>query len=161
MAQKFPMTPRCYWRMKAELKKLKEVDRPANSKAIEIARAHGDLSENADYDAAKNEQGMIEARVKELEVKLVLAEVIDPGKLDGDKVVFGATVTVEDADSGEESTYMIVGADESDIKAGLISVTAPVARALIGKFVGDSAVVDTPRGKRELEIINLEFKSLE
>ncbi len=161
MAQKFPMTPRCYERMKAELKKLKDVDRPANSKAIEIARAHGDLSENADYDAAKNEQGMIEARIKELVVKTALAEVIDPGKLSGDRVVFGATVTVEDANNGEESTYMIVGEDESDIKAGLISITAPVARALIGKFVGDSAVVRTPRGQRELEIVGIAFKRLE
>ncbi len=161
MAQKFPMTPRCNQRMKIELKKLKEVDRPANSKAIEVARAHGDLSENADYDAAKNEQGMIEARVKELEVKLALAEVIDPGKLSGDRVVFGATVTVEDSDSGEERTYMIVGEDESDIKAGLISIAAPVARALIGKSVGDSAVVKMPKGEREIEIVELEFKSLE
>lgn len=160
MAQKFPMTPRCHERMKVELKKLKEVDRPANSKAIEIARGHGDLSENADYDAAKEEQGMIEARIKELEVKIALAEVIDPGKLAGDRVVFGATVTVEDADSGEESTYMIVGEDESDIKAGLISIAAPVARALIGKSVGDAAIVKTPKGERELEIVGLEFKSL-
>jgi len=161
MAQKFPMTPRCHERLKAELKKLKDVDRLANSKAIEIARAHGDLSENADYDAAKNEQGMIEARIKELEVKTALAEVIDPSKLDGDRVVFGATVTVEDAESGDESTYMIVGEDESDIKAGLISVAAPVARALIGKYVGDSAVVRTPKGERELEIVSLEFKGFE
>lgn len=161
MSDKFPMTPRCHARMKVELKKLKEIDRPANSKAIEVARAHGDLSENADYDAAKEQQGMIEARIKELEVKIALAEVIDPGTLSGDRVVFGATVTVEDTDSGDESTYMIVGADESDIKAGLISVTAPVARALIGKSVGDTAIVRAPGGERELEITDLAFKPLE
>jgi len=160
MAEKFPMTPRCHERMKVELKKLKEIDRPANSRAIEIARGHGDLSENADYDAAKEEQGMIEARIKELEVKIALAEVIDPGKLGGNKIVFGATVTVEDTDSGEASTYTIVGEDESDIKAGLISVTAPVARALIGREVGDTTVVKTPGGIRELEIVDLEFKPL-
>ena len=160
MSDKYPMTPRCHARMKVELKKLKEVDRPANSKAIEIARAHGDLSENADYDAAKDQQGMINARIEELETKIALAEVIDPAKLSGDRVVFGATVTVEDGDSGEESTYMIVGEDESDIKAGLISVAAPVARAMIGKTVGDTATVKTPRGERELEIVDLEFKPL-
>ena len=160
MSQKFPMTPRCHARMKVELKKLKEVDRPANSKAIEIARGHGDLSENADYDAAKEEQGMIEARIKELETKIALAEVIDPGKLSGDKIVFGATVTVEDAETGDASTYMIVGEDESDIKEGLISIAAPVARALIGKSVGDIAMVKTPKGMRELEVTDLEFKSL-
>lgn len=161
MSDKFPMTPRCHARMKAELKKLKEIDRPANSKAIEVARGHGDLSENADYDAAKEQQGMIEARIKELEVKIALAEVIDPSSLSGDRVVFGATVTVEDTDSGEASTYMIVGADESDIKGGLISVTAPVARALIGKSVGDTTIVRTPGGERELEITDLTFKPLE
>ncbi len=161
MADKFPMTPRCHKRLKAELKKLKEIDRPANSKAIEIARGHGDLSENADYDAAKEEQGMIEARIKELEVKTALAEIIDPATLSGDKIVFGATVTIEDVESGAQKTYMIVGEDESDVKAGLISIAAPVARALIGKHVGDEVQVKTPAGLREYEITNLEFKPLE
>ncbi|RMH40443.1 MAG: transcription elongation factor GreA [Deltaproteobacteria bacterium] len=161
MADKFPMTPRCHARLKAELKKLKEVDRPANARAIEVARGHGDLSENADYDAAKEEQGMIEARIRELETKIALAEVIDPAKLSGDRVVFGATVTLEDADTGDEVVYTIVGDDESDIKAGLISISAPVARALIGKSVGDTAVVNTPGGRREFEIVALEFKPLD
>jgi transcription elongation factor GreA len=160
MADKFPMTPRCFARLKAELKKLKEVDRPANSKAIEIARGHGDLSENADYDAAKEEQGMIEARIKELEAKTALAEVIDPASLSGDRIVFGATVTIEDQDTGDESTYTIVGEDESDVKKGFISIAAPVARALIGREVGDSVTVKTPKGPRQYEIVGLKFRPL-
>lgn len=161
MAEKFPMTPRCYDNLKAELKRLKDVARPANSKAIEIARAHGDLSENADYSAAKEEQGMIEARIRELEAKTALAEVIDPASLSGDKVVFGATVTIEDTETEEQKTYMIVGEDESDVKAGLISIAAPVARALIGREVGDTTQVKTPKGIREFEIVDVQFKPLE
>ena len=161
MAEKFPMTPRCYDHLKAELKRLKDVARPANSKAIEIARAHGDLSENADYSAAKEEQGMIEARIRELEAKTALAEVIDPASLSGDKVVFGATVTIEDTETEEQKTYMIVGEDESDVKAGLISIAAPVARALIGREVGDTTQVKTPKGIREFEIVDVQFKPLE
>ncbi len=157
MADKFPMTPSGHAWMKAQVKKLKEVDRPANAKAIEIARGHGDLSENADYDAAKEEQGMIEARIREYESRLALSVVIDPIKLSGDTVKFGATVTLEDADSGEEMTYTIVGEHEADIKNKRISISAPVARALIGKAVGDEATVKTPKGQRILEIIDVKW----
>jgi transcription elongation factor GreA len=143
--------------MKAELKKLKEVDRPANARAIEVARGHGDLSENADYDAAKEEQGMIEARIRELGTKLALAEVIEPTTLDGEMVKFGATVTLEDIESGEEKCYTIVGEYEADMKKNRISILAPVARALIGKSVGDTARVKVPGGTRELEIVKVEW----
>lgn len=160
MSEKFPMTPSGFAQMKAHLKRLKEVDRIANSRAIEVARGHGDLSENADYSAAKEEQGLIEAKIRELEAKTTLAEVIDPTKLSGSRVSFGATVTIEDSDSGERSTYVIVGEHEADIKKGRISIGAPVARALIGKEVGETAVVPSPksaRGKREIEVVAVEW----
>lgn len=157
MADKFPMTPVGHEWMKAQLKKLKEVDRPANSRAIEIARGHGDLSENADYSAAKEEQGMIEARIREYEAKLALAEVIDPTDLSGEMVRFGATVTIEDSETGEESTYTIVGEHEADIKQNRISIGAPVARALIGRSVGDEVRVKTPKGIREFDIIGVKW----
>ena len=157
MSDKFPMTPAGYASMKAQLHKLKNVDRPANSKAIEIARGHGDLSENADYSAAKEEQGLIEAKIRELEAKLALAEVIDPTKLSGSRVRFGATVTIEDTDSGETQRYTIVGEHEADIKKGRISIGAPVARALIGKEVGDTVTVNNPKGKREYEVTEVEW----
>ena len=152
MSDKFPMTPAGYATMKAHLKRLKDVARPANSRAIEIARGHGDLSENADYSAAKEEQGLIEAKIRELEAKTALAEVIDPTKLSGPRVKFGATVTIEDSESGEATTYTIVGEHEADIKRGRISIGAPVARALIGKEVGDTVTVQSPKGKREYEV---------
>ena len=120
MAEKIPMTPAGHRALKDELKRIREVDRPANVKAIEEARGHGDLSENADYSAAKEEQGLIEAKIRELEAKLTLAEVIDPTKLSGSRVKFGATVTIEDTDSGETQTYTIVGEHEADIKRGRI-----------------------------------------
>ncbi len=157
MADKFPMTPAGHAWMKARLKKLKDVDRIAVARAIEIARGHGDLSENADYDAAKEEQGMIEAKIREFEAKLALSEVIDPLSLSGDMVRFGATVTVEDADTGDEKTYTIVGEHEANIKLGKLSISAPVARALIGKSVGDEAQVRTPKGTRELEIVDVKW----
>jgi transcription elongation factor GreA len=152
MGDKFPMTPAGYAAMKAQLTKLKNVDRPANSRAIEVARGHGDLSENADYSAAKEEQGLIEAKIRELEAKVALAEVIDPTKLSGPRVKFGATVTIEDTESGERQTYTIVGEHEADIKRGRISIGAPVARALINKEVGDTVIVQSPKGKREYEV---------
>jgi len=161
MADKFPMTPACHVRLKAELKHLKDVERQQVAKDIEVARGHGDLSENADYDAAKERQGMIEARIRELEAKTALAEVIDPTKLSGERVVFGATVTLEDADSGDEKVYSIVGEDESDAKKGRIAITAPVARALIGKSVGDTVNIRSPGGDREVEIIDVVFKAIE
>jgi len=157
MSEKFPMTPTGYASMKAQLYKLKNVDRPANSKAIEIARGHGDLSENADYSAAKEEQGLIEAKIRELEAKIAMAEVIDPTKLSGTRVKFGATVTIEDTDSGESQRYTIVGEHEADIKKGRISIGAPVARALIGKEVGDTVTVQNPKGKREYEVTEVEW----
>ena len=152
MADKFPMTPAGLATLRRQLKKLKEVDRPANSRAIEVARGHGDLSENADYSAAKEEQGLIEAKIRELEAKISFAEVIDPTRLSGARVAFGATVTIEDAENGDQQTFMIVGEHEADIKRGRISIGAPVARALIGKEVGDSVVLQTPKGRREVEI---------
>jgi transcription elongation factor GreA len=160
MDQKIPMTPRGQQRLKEELAALKS-ERPRISKMIEEARGHGDLSENADYDAAKEKQGHTEARIREIETKLALANVIDPSKLSGERVVFGATVTLADSESGEENTYTIVGEDEADIKAGRIAITAPVARALIGKEVGDTARIKTPKGGRELEIIRIQFLPVE
>jgi transcription elongation factor GreA len=157
MSEKFPMTPAGQAWMKARLKRFKDVDRPANARAIEIARGHGDLSENADYSAAKEEQGMIEARIREFEAKLALAEVIDPTSLSGDTVKFGATVTIEDSEQGDTQRYTIVGEHEANIKKGKISIGAPLARALIGKAVGDTAVVQSPRGKREVEIVSVEW----
>lgn len=156
MDQKFPMTPHGHQRLKEELVALK-AERPKISKLIEEARGHGDLSENADYDAAKEKQGLTEARIREIEAKLALSDVIDPAKLGGEKVVFGATVTIEDTDSGEAVTYAIVGEDEADIKAGRIAITAPLARALIGKEAGDTARVQTPKGTREYEIADVKF----
>jgi transcription elongation factor GreA len=161
MAEKRPMTPAGHAQLKAELKKLKEVDRIANAKAIEIARGHGDLSENADYDAAKNEQGLIEARIKSVNTSLALAEVIDPASLGGSRIMFGATVTLEDEDSGEEKVYMIVGEHEADLKKGRIAITAPIARALIGKEVGDTAQVKAPGGVREVAITKVQWLPLE
>lgn len=157
MGDKFPMTPAGYATMKAQLTKLKNVDRPANSRAIEVARGHGDLSENADYSAAKEEQGLIEAKIRELEAKVALAEVIDPTKLSGSRVKFGATVTIEDTESGERQTYTIVGEHEADIKRGRISIGAPVARALINKEVGDTVIVQSPKGRREYEVSEVEW----
>jgi transcription elongation factor GreA len=157
MSEKFPMTPAGYATMKAQLYKLKNVDRIANSRAIEVARGHGDLSENADYSAAKEEQGLIEAKIRELEAKIALAEVIDPTKLSGTRVKFGATVTIEDTESGDQTRYTIVGEHEADIKKGRISIGAPVARALIGKEVGDTVTVQSPKGKREFEVTEVEW----
>ncbi len=144
MADKYPMTPTGYRALKDELKRYKEVERPANVKAIEIARGHGDLKENADYSAAKERQSFIEGRIRDLEAKIAFADVIDPAKLSGDRVVFGATITALDTETSEKQTYRIVGEDEADIKAGTISVTAPVARAMIGREVGDTVRVKTP-----------------
>ena len=157
MSEKYPMTPAGHAAMKAHLYRLKNVDRIANSRAIEVARGHGDLSENADYSATKEEQGLIEAKIRELEAKLTLAEVIDPTKLSGSRVKFGATVTIEDSDSGETQTYTIVGEHEADIKRGRISIGAPVARSMIGKEAGDTFTVQSPKGKREYEITKVEW----
>lgn len=158
MSDREPMTANGYQSLKEELKQLKSVERPAISAAIEEARAHGDLSENAEYHAAKEKQGFIEGRIKEVESRLALAEVIDPSTLSGTKVVFGATVTVEDED-GTVSTYQIVGRDEADTKQGKISLTAPIARAMIGKTEGDVVEVRLPKqGTKEIEITKVEFR---
>jgi transcription elongation factor GreA len=151
------MTPAGAQKLKEELARLKE-ERPKISREIGIAREHGDLSENAEYHAAKERQGLVEARLKDIEDKLARAEVIDPTKLSGDRVRFGATVTLTNLDSDEESTYRIVGADEADINHGLISISAPLARALIGKSIGDEVVVQLPAGTRRYEIGTIEFK---
>jgi transcription elongation factor GreA len=152
------MTVTGYNQLKEELKRLRTVERPKVSAEIEEARAHGDLSENAEYHAAKEKQSFIEGRIQEIDSKLALADVIDPSTLSGEKVVFGATVTVLDVDNDEESKYQIVGLEEADLKAGKISVTSPIARALIGRSVGDSTIVRLPRkGEKELEVLAVEF----
>jgi transcription elongation factor GreA len=157
---KIPMTPRGAQMLKEELKRRREVDRFTIVKAIEEARGHGDLSENADYSAAKEAQSFNEGRIKELEGTLALADIIDPAKLSGTRVVFGATVKLSDGDSGDEVVYAIVGEQEADIKRGLISVTAPVARALIGREAGDTVTVKTPKGSREYEILDVSFREI-
>src|SRR5262245_26672715 len=158
MEGKIPMTPEGNSRLRDELKNLKEVERHKISREIGVAREHGDLSENAEYHAAKERQGWIEARIKDIEDKLSRAEIIDPAKLHGDRVRFGAKVTLTNLDTDEETTYTIVGADEADINQGLISVSAPLARALIGKTLGDEVVVNLPAGKRRYEIGGVEFR---
>jgi transcription elongation factor GreA len=158
MSDREPMTVTGYHKLKEELKDLKTVQRVQVSKEIEEARAHGDLSENAEYHAAKEKQSFIEGRIKELDSKLALAEVIDPSKLSGEKVVFGATVTIADAETEEESCYQIVGVEEADIKTGKVSVTAPIARAMIGRNLGDLITVRLPKsGAKEYEIVKVEF----
>ncbi len=156
---KIPLTVHGAEKLRAELHRLKTVDRPAIIAAIAEARSHGDLSENAEYDAAKERQGFIEGRIREVEAKLSNAQIIDPKLLDADgKVVFGATVDLEDQDSGEQVTYQVVGEDEADIKAGKLSFASPMARALIGKFAGDVAQVQAPGGMREYEILDVRYE---
>ena len=153
-----PLTQRGAEKLKEELHRLKTVERHAVIQAIAEARAQGDLSENAEYDAAKDKQGFIEGRIQELEGKLAAAQVIDPAALDAaGKVVFGATVDLEDEDSGTRVTYQIVGDDEADLKLGLISISSPIARALIGKVAGDVAEVQAPGGLRHWEIIGVRY----
>jgi transcription elongation factor GreA len=154
----YPITKRGAELLKAELHKLKTVERPGVIQAIAEARAQGDLSENADYDAAKERQGFIEGRIAEIEGKLSAAQIIDPSTLDaGGRVVFGATVELSDEDSGNAMTYQIVGEDEADLKQGLVNISSPIARALIGKEEGDSAVVQTPGGTRRFEIVAVRY----
>jgi transcription elongation factor GreA len=154
--QKVPMTPDGARRLREELTRLKE-ERPKISRDIEVAREHGDLSENAEYHAAKERQGMIEAKIKDSEDKLSRAEIIDPSKLSGTKVRFGATVGLLNLLTDEEVTYQIVGADEADLEQGTISISAPLARALIGKEIGDEVQVNLPIGLRKYEITSVEF----
>ena len=153
-----PLTVRGAQLLKDELHRLKHVERPAVIAAISEARAQGDLSENAEYDAAKEKQGFIEGRIAEVEAKLAVAQVIDPATLDaGDRVVFGATIDLEDLDSGKPVTYQIVGDDEADIEIGKISISSPIARALIGKLEGDVATVVAPGGEREYEVLAVKY----
>ncbi len=154
---KIPMTAEGFLRLEEELKHLKSVERPAVIRAIAEAREHGDLSENAEYHAARERQSFIEGRLAELEDKIARAEVIDPKKLSGKQVMFGATVTLVDEDTDEKAKYQIVGPDESDISSGRISISSPLARALIGKSVGDSAEVSTPGGTKSYEIVKVAF----
>ena len=156
---KFPMTPRGQQALREELKRLREVERPKNVRDIEEARAHGDLRENAEYAAAKERQGFIEGRSREIESILAQADIIDPTKLSGTKVVFGATVALVDPDSGDEVTYTIVGDYEADIKAGRIAISAPLARAMIGREQGDSVTLKTGKGTREYEISVVRFET--
>ena len=153
-----PITKRGAEKLKTELQRLKTVERPAVIQAIAEARAQGDLSENAEYESAKEQQGFIEGRIIEVEGKLSAAQIIDPTGLDaGGRVVFGATVDLEDENSGTAVTYQIVGEDEADLKHGLINVSSPIARALIGKEEGDTAVVQAPGGERRYEIVGVKY----
>jgi transcription elongation factor GreA len=155
---KFPITIHGAELLRVELQRLKTVDRPSVIAAIAEARSHGDLSENAEYDAAKERQGFIEGRIKDVEGKLGNAQIIDPKLLDADgRVVFGSTVELEDIKGGKTVTYQIVGDDEADIKTGKISLNSPVARALIGKYEGDVAEVQTPGGMREYEVLDVKY----
>jgi transcription elongation factor GreA len=166
--QRKPMTPYGHLKLKKEIQKLREVDRPANVRAIEEARAHGDLSENAEYKYAKEQQSFIAGRIQEVEALLSVAEVIDPATLKGDRIVFGATVALLDVDKDEETSYTIVGQNESNAHKGRISIDSPIARSLIGKRVGDEVQVKTPgTGKkgtditRTFEVLAVKFMSCE
>jgi len=154
-----PLTRRGAEKLREELNRLKSVERHAAIQAIAEARSHGDISENAEYEAAKDKQGFIEGRIAEVESKLAAAQIIDPAALDaGGHVVFGSTVDLEDEDSGAKVTYQIVGDDEADLKQGLISISSPIARALIGKVVGDVAEVQAPAGLRSYEITGVRYQ---
>ncbi len=156
--ERVPMTKQGAEALRRELEYLKGEKRRAIIAAIEEARAHGDLSENAEYHAAKEEQGLNEARIKYLEDRLARAHIIDPATIDADRVVFGATVDLIDLDEGTEVTYQIVGVDEADIEAGKVSITSPIARALIGREEGDVVTVDAPGGRREYEIQAIRYE---
>lgn len=154
-----PMTQQGYQRLQEELRRLKGVERPKVIKEIEDARDHGDISENAEFHAAKEKQSLLGAQIRNIEDKLARAEVIDISKLSGDRVVFGATVTLVDGDTGERVSYQIVGDHEAEPKNGKISFSSPVARSLISKFVGDEVQVRTPAGMRSFEILRLDFRN--
>ena len=157
MNDRVPITPAGAQRLKDELKRLREVERPAVMRAIEEARELGDISDSGDYRAAKERQSFVEGRLRELESKVSRLQVIDPTKLRGTRVAFGALVKVADADSGDESTYRLVGDDEADAKKGTISISSPLARALVGREKGETVTVQTPRGTREMEIVGIRF----
>lgn len=155
--KKIPMTKECYEKLKEELAYLKKVERSKNIKEIEEAREHGDLSENAEYHAAKERQSFIEGKIQEIQGKLAHAQVIDTSKLSGEKVVFGATVKLRHVDSNEIKTYTLVGGDEADIKNGKISVQSPVGKSLIGHIIGDTVNIKTPTRDIEYEILEIKF----
>ena len=157
MLDKMPMTALGKQLLDAELKRLMHDERPSVIKAIEEARAHGDISENAEYEAAKDRQALVEGRIAELQGKIASAEVIIPSQIKSDKIVFGATVKIADVEDESQFTYQIVGLDEADVKAGKISILSPIARALIGKRGGDVVVVTSPKGEREYKILSFEF----
>lgn len=155
---KQPMTIMGKKKLEEELKQLIQIERPAAIKAIEEARGHGDLSENADYDAAKERQGFVESRITDIQNKIANAEAIDPSSLQSDKIIFGATVDLEDTETGEKVKYQIVGEDEADVKSGKISVFSPLARALIGKKKSDVVEFRSPKGEREYQVLNFHFR---
>ena len=158
MSDRQPMTLAGKSKLEAELKNLLQNERPAVIKAIEEARSHGDLSENADYDAAKDRQGMIEGRIADVQSKLANAEVVDTSSLQSEKIIFGAVVELQDMESDEKVEYQIVGEDESDVKQGKISVFSPIARSLIGKRKGDIIEFRSPKGEKEFEVLNFQFR---
>ena len=158
MSGTVPMTLEGKLRLEEELRRLKSEERPRVIQAIAEARAHGDLSENAEYDAAKEKQSFIEGRIKELEDKIARAQVIDPKTIDTDKIVFGATVTLLDVDSDEKKTYRIVGVDEADIKQGSISIESPIARQLLSKKAGDVVTIKVPKGAVEYEVLDVKYQ---
>lgn len=158
MSDRQPMTLNGKIKLETELKHLLSVERPSCIKAIEEARGHGDLSENADYDAAKERQAFTESRIADIQGKLTAAEVVDPSQLKSSKIIFGATVEIQDLDTDEVVTYQIVGEDEADVKGGKISVFSPIARSLIGKTKGDVVEFRSPKGEKEFEVLNFYFK---
>lgn len=159
--ERYPMLPEGRDRLRAELENLKKVQRPAISAAIEEARAHGDLKENAEYHAAKDKQGMIEARIRTLETKLALAQVVDPEKLSGKRVSFGATVKLLDLDTDEELVYSIVGDEHTSFKHGLISYKSPIARGILGREEGDEVTIEVGAGQRNFELLDVDFVKVE
>lgn len=160
MTQRIPMTPTGLDRLRVELKHIREVERPQNVSDIEVAREHGDLRENAEYHAAKNRQGELAARMLYLESRISLAQVIDPESIDSQTIGFGAQVTLLDTDTEEKSVYFLVGEDETDVRTGKISIAAPIARALLGKAVGDEVIVKLPKGVHEYEVLAVEYKRI-
>ena len=156
--KRVPMTPEGHQKLQEELQRLIKVDRPKNIKDIAEARAHGDLSENAEYHAAKEKQSFLEGRIQELKTKLALADVIDPAKISQSRVAFGAKVTVIDLDTDEKKTFQLVGAEEADVKSGKISISSPVGRALLNKDVGDTVTIKVPAKTLEYEILEISFE---
>jgi len=160
MSERSPMTVKGHSELKDRLEHMKKVERPAASKSIEVARAHGDLSENAEYHAAKEHQGMLEAKIKILEAKLSIAQVVDISKLSGERVVFGATVEIEDIDSGEEKKIVIVGEEEANVEKGHLAFSSPLAKSLLGKNLDDIVKVRLPSGEKEYEIRAVSFNEI-